>query len=112
MANFSRFSRKRLGEILVNEGLISTQQIQEALDAQGNTGEMLGETLVRLGYITEEKIAITRRFAAEILPLFDSGTLRPVIDSRFDLADIVDAHRYMESNANVGKLLIDLTGAG
>lgn len=59
MANFSRFSRKRLGEILVNEGLITTQQIQEALDAQGNTGEMLGETLVRLGYITEEKIAIT-----------------------------------------------------
>lgn len=59
MANFSKFTRKRLGEILVNEGLVSTQQIQEALEAQGNTGEMLGETLVRLGYITEDRIAIT-----------------------------------------------------
>ncbi len=59
MANFSKFTRKRLGEILVNEGLITTGQIQEALEAQGNTGEMLGETLVRLGYITEEKIAST-----------------------------------------------------
>lgn len=59
MANFTKFTRKRLGEILVNEGLITTGQIQEALEAQGNTGEMLGETLVRLGYITEEKIAST-----------------------------------------------------
>ena len=60
----------------------------------------------------EEKIAITRRFAEEILPLFDAGDLRPVIDSRFEVTDIVDAHRYMESNANVGKILIDFTGAG
>jgi len=60
----------------------------------------------------EEKIAITRRFAAEILPLFDSGDLRPVIDSRYNITEIVEAHRYMESNANVGKILIDFTGAG
>ena len=59
MANFSKFTRKRLGEILVNEGLVSTQQIQEALDSQGTTGEMLGETLVRLGHTSENKIAIT-----------------------------------------------------
>jgi len=43
-----------------------------------------------------------------MLPLFDSGELAPVIDSRFALDDIADAHRYMESNANVGKILIDL----
>jgi NADPH2:quinone reductase len=60
----------------------------------------------------EEKIAITRRFADEILPLFDTGAIRPVIDSRFAVGDIVRAHRYMESNANVGKILIDFTGAG
>lgn len=60
----------------------------------------------------EEKIAITQRFAKEILPLFDAGDLRPVIDSRFDVSDIVEAHRHMESNANVGKILIDFTGAG
>ena len=44
----------------------------------------------------------------EMLPLFDSGALRPVIDSRYAFDDIADAHRYMESNANVGKILIDL----
>jgi NADPH:quinone reductase-like Zn-dependent oxidoreductase len=43
-----------------------------------------------------------------MLPLFESGALRPVIDSRYPLADIAAAHTYMASNANVGKVLIDL----
>ena len=76
MANVSKFTRKRLGEILVNEGLVSTKQIQEALEAQGNTGEMLGETLVRLGYITEEKIAST---------LCDQFQLPFIVASSYDI---------------------------
>lgn len=56
----------------------------------------------------EEKIAVTRRFAQEILPLFDFGILHPVVDSRFDFVDISRAHSYMESNANTGKILIDI----
>ena len=56
----------------------------------------------------EEKIAITQRFIAEMLPLFDSGVLKPVIDRRFSFDQIADAHRYMESNANVGKIVIDV----
>jgi putative PIG3 family NAD(P)H quinone oxidoreductase len=56
----------------------------------------------------EEKIAVTRRFAAEVVPLFDRGLLRTVIDSRFDLEQVADAHRRMEANANVGKILLDV----
>ncbi|MFN0089409.1 MAG: NAD(P)H-quinone oxidoreductase [Acidimicrobiales bacterium] len=56
----------------------------------------------------EEKIAVTQAFAAAVLPLFDRGLARPVIDSRFPLDRIADAHAYMESNANVGKILIDV----
>lgn len=58
----------------------------------------------------EEKIAVTQRFGREVLPLFDAGRCRPVIDRRFPLDDIADAHRHMEGNANVGKILIDVTG--
>ncbi len=57
----------------------------------------------------EEKIALAQRFAAEMLPRFEDGTLRPVVDSRFALADIADAHRHMEANANVGKILVDVS---
>ena len=64
-------------------------------------------TLLRARPI-EEKIAITQRFAQEVLPLFESGSVRPVIDRRFALAEASDAHRYMESNANVGKILLDV----
>jgi NADPH:quinone reductase-like Zn-dependent oxidoreductase len=56
----------------------------------------------------EQKIALMQRFRAEVLPLFDSGALRPVIDSRYPLDAIADAHRHMEANANVGKILVDI----
>jgi putative PIG3 family NAD(P)H quinone oxidoreductase len=56
----------------------------------------------------EEKAAASARFVAEVVPLIESGAIRPVIDRRFPLAEIADAHRYMEGNANVGKVLIDL----
>ncbi len=59
----------------------------------------------------EEKIAITRRFATEMLPRFESGELVPVIDRRYPLDAIADAHTAMEANENVGKILIDVSAA-
>lgn len=56
----------------------------------------------------EQKVAVSRQFAAEVLPLFDAGLLRPVIDSRVPLGAIADAHRTVEANATVGKLLVDV----
>jgi len=64
-------------------------------------------TLLRARPI-EEKIAITQRFAQEVVPLFETGVVRPVVDRRFALDEAPDAHRYMESNANVGKILLDV----
>ncbi|MGN6693339.1 MAG: NAD(P)H-quinone oxidoreductase [Aquihabitans sp.] len=56
----------------------------------------------------EQKAAASARFAAEVIPSIESGAIRPVIDRRYPLADIAEAHRYLETNANVGKVLIDL----
>ena len=56
----------------------------------------------------EEKIAVTQRFASEVLPAFADGRLHPVIDSRYPIEEIAAAHARMESNANVGKILIDV----
>ena len=56
----------------------------------------------------EQKIDANQRFCAELLPRFDDGSLRPVIDSRFALDDIAEAHEYMATNANVGKILLDV----
>lgn len=59
----------------------------------------------------EEKIAITRRFATELLPRFETLELVPVIDRRYPLDAIAEAHAAMEANENVGKILIDVSAA-
>ena len=56
----------------------------------------------------EQKIDANQRFCAELLPRFDDGSLRPIIDSRYALEDIAEAHTYMATNANVGKILLDV----
>ena len=78
-----------------------------------NVGVLLAKRATITGTVLrarplEEKIAITQRFAAEMLPLFDRGALTPVIDSRYTLTDIAAAHTFMASNANVGKIIIDI----
>lgn len=57
----------------------------------------------------EEKIAISRRFADEVVPHFASGRLKPVVDMVFPLSRIAEAHERMASNANVGKIVLDVT---
>lgn len=78
-----------------------------------NVGAMLGKRMQLIGTVLrprpiEEKIALTKRFEREMLPLFDTGVLRPVIDSRYPLDRVAEAHAHMESNANIGKILLDV----
>ena len=91
--------------------------VQVGLMGGGQTAVNLGLLLVkRVTWIgttlrarpIEQKATLAQRFIGEILPRFDDGSLRPVIDSRYAIADIADAHRHMEANANVGKILIDV----
>jgi len=53
-----------------------------------------------------EKAAAVRAFAAEVLPLFEKGILRPNLDRVFDAADVREAHEYMAANKNFGKLVL------
>jgi len=59
VVRITRMTKKRLGELLCDEGLVNEEQIEEALGSQRKTGELLGEVLVRLGYVTEQDIAQT-----------------------------------------------------
>ncbi|MCB9651813.1 MAG: hypothetical protein H6730_35230 [Deltaproteobacteria bacterium] len=49
--------KQRIGELLVSEGLIDIQQLQEGLEAQQEMGGRIGSILVRMGFITEEQLA-------------------------------------------------------
>ncbi len=64
--------RKRLGDLLVEEGIVSEEQIQQALTAQRSTGQKLGDALIDLGFITEKQMLnfLSQQLS---LPLIDLG---------------------------------------
>jgi putative PIG3 family NAD(P)H quinone oxidoreductase len=55
---------------------------------------------------TAEKANLVADFTAKGLPRFESGELRPVLAATFPLADAAQAHRRMESDDVVGKLVL------
>ena len=48
--------RKRLGDLLVEENIVTEQQIEQALLAQKKTGRKLGGTLIQLGFLSEKQM--------------------------------------------------------
>lgn len=84
--------------------------------AQVSIGLLLSKRLRYVGTVLrarplEEKIALTQVMAAEVLPRFGDGALRPVIDSHHPLEEVAAAHERMEANRNVGKIVLDI-GSG
>jgi type IV pilus assembly protein PilB len=62
---------KKLGEILVKNEVITEEQLKRALDFQRNEGGLIGEILVKLGYVNEVDIvqALTVQYGFPYLPL-------------------------------------------
>lgn len=54
----------------------------------------------------KEKVAATKLFREKVLPWIAGGEISPVIDKTFKLEELPEAHRYMESNKNFGKIVI------
>jgi putative PIG3 family NAD(P)H quinone oxidoreductase len=54
----------------------------------------------------EEKIEAALLLERRLLPLFSLGRLSPVIDREFPLEQAAEAHRYLATNASVGKVLL------
>ncbi|XP_077008346.1 quinone oxidoreductase PIG3 isoform X1 [Tamandua tetradactyla] len=57
------------------------------------------------------KQMLVKAFTEQVLPHFSSEgpqRLLPVLDRIFPLSEIQDAHAYMESNSNVGKIVLEL----
>lgn len=47
---------KKLGEMLLEEGIVTREQLDEAIAAEAKSGLKLGPALVKLGYLTEEAL--------------------------------------------------------
>jgi NADPH2:quinone reductase len=56
----------------------------------------------------EEKIAVTRLFASQVLPWLEKGLVRPVVDTVFPLEDVKAAQARLGSNEGLGKVILRL----
>jgi putative PIG3 family NAD(P)H quinone oxidoreductase len=97
----------KTGGRLVLVGLMGGVKIE------ANLGLLMTKRLQIFGSVLRsrplaDKIAITRSFRSKWLPLLAAGRIKPVVDRVFPLAQVADAHRYMEENRNFGKIILSL----
>lgn len=61
----------KLGEILINQGVISEDMLAQALEEQKVDGEKLGTTLIRMGFVTEPELlqALSKYFGVRAVDL-------------------------------------------
>src|SRR5690606_40498184 len=53
-----------------------------------------------------ERAGLVQRFTTDILPLFASGQLRPLIDRSYPFEELPAAIEHMEANRHVGKIVM------
>ena len=73
----------RLGDVLVEQGWLSPEALEEGLDAQAENGERLGQVLVQQKKITEQELlnALALQLDLEVMESIDDEELR------FDLVE-------------------------
>ncbi len=71
MKKFDKKINKRLGELLIERGVITNDQLEKALEEQKNSRGLIGEVIVSLGFAREEDIvyALSVEYGFPYLPL-------------------------------------------
>lgn len=66
-----RIITKRIGEVLLERGVIDQKELEKALAHQKVNGGLMGQILISLGMVTEEEIALalTAQYGFPYLPL-------------------------------------------
>lgn len=93
------------------EGRIAVIATQGGVRAQIDLGLLLGKRLTVTGSTlraqpVENKGRLAATLREKVWPLFGSRRLKPVIHARFPLGDAAGAHRLMESDVHIGKIIL------
>lgn len=72
--------RSRLGTLLIHKGLITRQQLDEALTLQAQSGMRLGEVLVNNGWLTERQLskALKKQSRYRLIAAISAVLLGPI----------------------------------
>tara|TARA_Y100000588_G_scaffold96261_2_gene104294 strand:- start:2449 stop:3429 length:981 start_codon:yes stop_codon:yes gene_type:complete len=76
-----------------------------------NLGALMQKRLTIKGTVLRsrsmpEKMTLNQQFVKHVLPLLGHGNIKPVVDRIFSIEEVADAHTYMETNANFGKIIL------
>ncbi len=76
---------KKLGDILISEGIITKKQLEDGISLQEKNGGKIGEVLINLGYVNEEQIviALSKQLSIPYVSLA-SGKLKPTADQNLE----------------------------
>jgi NADPH2:quinone reductase len=101
-------------DILARDGRYVIIAFLQGPQAELNLRAVLGKRLTITGSTLrpqsiEEKAAIAGDLQREVLPLLESGQVRPVIYRTFPLAEANKAHELMESSAHMGKIVLQVS---
>ncbi|MCD6539227.1 MAG: Flp pilus assembly complex ATPase component TadA [Candidatus Omnitrophica bacterium] len=75
---------KKIGEILISEGVISPSQLEETVNIQKREGGKLGEILIRLNYLSEEQLVIALGKQLGIPYVTSSEILKPQTEQNLE----------------------------
>jgi len=82
------------------------------------SGNLLGDLLKKRGSLIATtlrsrplsyKAALAQEFTERIVPQFANGKLRSIVDSVFPMDEVQQAHKRMEANENIGKIVIQIS---
>ncbi len=101
--------KKRLGDILIDGGAITPDQLSQGLAKQKETGHKLGVTLVETGITTEEAIAnaLSNQLGYEIINLNDieiDETVKHIVDEKILMKYGVLPFEIPADNPNILKV--------
>ena len=98
-------------DVLAPDGRIVVIGLQGGTKAEINLAGLLHKrgalfaTSLR-GRPRPQKAEICAAVVANVWPLVERGAIRHIVDRTFAMADVAEAHRWLESGDNVGKVLL------
>jgi putative PIG3 family NAD(P)H quinone oxidoreductase len=100
-------------EVLAARGRLVQIAVQQGVEATVNLARVMQKRLTLTGSTMRprpvaEKGAIARELREHVWPLLESGKVKVLVDRVFPLDQTADAHRYLESGAHIGKVILSV----
>ncbi|MEW6696440.1 MAG: GspE/PulE family protein [Bacillota bacterium] len=102
---YQRFAKKRLGDLLVDSKVITEEQLKDALTAQKQTGQRLGQALVNLGFVREQDILNALEMQLGIPKISLTNRIDPILFKSLPEA-IIRRHRIVPVRREGNRIIV------